>query len=296
MIRYIKAKQILTPMSRPESWFGVGYNMNLYRGCQHGCIYCDSRSACYGVDRFDKDIEIKENAIERLHMELASKRGRRMIGTGAMCDPYTPLEKDIHLTRRAVACIAERGFPLHIMTKSDLIVRDMDLLTRGMARNAVTFTVTTPDDDLAAKIEPAAPSPSRRFAAMKALHAAGVITGVAVMPVLPFIEDDEKALLAILEKTKEAGGAYAVVWLGVTLRDRQRVHFYAELDKHFPGMRNRYQETYGDQYGCGVSGADQIYGVLERSCSDLDLAWGMAGAIARIHPHREQVSLFDGGF
>ena len=236
MIRYIEAKQILTGIPHPENWFGVGYNMNLYRGCRHGCIYCDSRSACYGVDRFDEDIEVKINAVELLACELASKRERRMIGTGAMCDPYGPVEKEIELSRRAVQCIAERGFPLHIMTKSDLIVRDTDLLNKTMGRpNAVTFTVTTPDEGLAAKLEPLAPSPARRFAAMKSLRGAGIMTGVAVMPVLPFIEDDEEALLDILRMTKDAGGAYAVVWLGLSLRDRQRAHFYGELDRHFPG-------------------------------------------------------------
>lgn len=296
MIRYIEAKSILTPISRPETWFGAGYNMNLYRGCQHGCIYCDSRSACYGVDHFDEDVEIKENAVELLACELASKRERRMIGTGAMCDPYTPAERDIKLTRRAVTCIVERGFPLHIMTKSDLVTRDTDLLTKTMGSpNAVTFTVTTPDDTLAACLEPRAPSPQRRFAAMKELSQAGILTGVAVMPVLPFIEDDEAALLSILQKAKEAGGAYAVVWAGVTLRDRQRVHFCEELDRHFPGMRARYQSAYGDRYRCDVPGEDHIYDVLEASCMDLGLAWGMSGAVARIQPPQEQVSLFDSG-
>lgn len=296
MIRYAEAKQILTPMSRPETWFGAGYNMNLYRGCQHGCIYCDSRSACYGVDRFDEDIEIKENAIELLTRELSSKRERRMIGTGAMCDPYTPVEKETELNRQAVACIVERGFPLHIMTKSDLIVRDTDLLTKSMGSpNAVTFTVTTPDDGLADCLEPRAPSPSRRFAAMKALSGAGIMTGVAVMPVLPFIEDDEKALLSILQMTKDAGGAYAVVWTGVTLRDRQRVHFYEELDRLFPGMRERYESAFGDQYRCDVPEKDHVKDVLEAACTDLGLAWGMAGAVARIQPIREQMSFLDGG-
>lgn len=296
MIRYIEAKRILTPMSRPETWFGAGYNMNLYRGCQHGCIYCDSRSACYGADRFDEDIEVKENALKMLAHELSSKRERRMIGTGAMCDPYTPVEKDIGLTRQAVACIVERGFSLHIMTKSDLVTRDTDLLNKTMdSPNAVTFTVTTPDDALAACIEPRAPSPTRRFTAMKALRKAGIMTGVAVMPVLPFLEDDEKALLSILEKTKDAGGAYAVVWTGVTLRDRQRAHFYGELDRHFPGLRKRYEETYGEQYRIDVSDGERLYRVLEAACADLDLAWGMGGAVARIHPAREQISFLDGG-
>ena len=268
----------------------------LLRGCQHGCIYCDSRSACYGADRFDEDIEVKENAVELLSLELASKRERRMIGTGAMCDPYTPVERDIRLTRRAVACIVERGFPLHVMTKSDLVTRDADLLTRTMGSpNAVTFTVTTPDDALAAILEPRAPSPSRRFAAMRSLREAGVMTGVAVMPVLPFIEDDEDALKRILQKTEDAGGAYAVIWLGMTLPYRQRVHFYQKLDSHFPGMRERYEKTYGDHYSCRLPEETHLYGVLEAACADLGLAWGMAGAIGRIHPAREQMSFLDGG-
>jgi DNA repair photolyase len=292
VVRYIEAKQILTPMPRPESWFGVGYGMNLYRGCQHGCIYCDSRSACYGVERFDEDIEIKQNAIELLERELAAKRVRKMIGSGAMCDPYGPVERDIELTRRAVSCIVDRGFSLHIMTKSDMVIRDLSLLTGGMVRNAVTFTVTTPGDGLAAEVEPGAPAPSRRFAAMAALSRAGIVTGVAVMPVLPFLEDDEDALLTILEKTKEAGGTYAVVGLGVTLRDRQRVHFYRKLDAHFPGIRQKYEAAYGEQYQCPVPDAQRLYGVLEKACEKRGLAWGMVGAVSRIHPREEQMSLF----
>jgi len=293
MIREIEAKQILTAMPHPDSWFGVGYNMNLYRGCQHGCIYCDSRSTCYGIDRFDEDIEVKKNAVELLAQELSGKRTRRMIGTGAMCDPYGPVEADYQLTRRAIACIAERGFPLHIMTKSDLVTRDIDLLRKTMGSpNAVTFTVTTPDDGLAGLLEPRAPSPARRFKAMKSLREAGVHTGVAVMPVLPFIEDDEKALLRILHQTKDAGGAYAVVWLGVSLRDRQRAHFYRELDRHFPGLKNRYAETFGDRYRCDVPVKERLYRVLESACADLGLAWGMKGAVSCIHPPQEQLNLF----
>src|SRR5512136_875013 len=191
MIKEIQAQVLLSSAKRPDPWFGIKYTMNLYRGCQHQCIYCDSRSECYQIENF-ADILIKANAIDLLRKELARKRVRGTVGTGSMNDPYMPLEATVNLTRRALEVIAEFRFPVHIITKSALVLRDLDLLKEiGRLYAAVTFTITTYDDGLSKMLEPGAPVSSRRLAAMQTLSAAGILTGVALMPVLPFIEDTE---------------------------------------------------------------------------------------------------------
>src|SRR5512136_395368 len=191
MPREIQAKVLLSSSKHPDPWFGIRYTMNLYRGCQHQCIYCDSRSECYQIEEFS-DILVKANAIEVLRKELAHKRIKGTIGTGSMNDPYMPLEAERRLTRQALEVIAEFRFPVHVITKSDLVLRDMDLLKEiSRVYAAVTFTITTYDDGLSKMLEPGAPVSSRRLAAMQTLSAAGILTGVALMPVLPFIEDTE---------------------------------------------------------------------------------------------------------
>ena len=191
MIKEIQAKTLLTRVKGPDDWFGLYYNMNLYRGCQHQCIYCDSRSDCYQIEDFDHDVLVKTNAIELLRRELAGKRVVGTIGTGSMNDPYMPLEAEVRLTRRALEVIAGSGFPVHVITKSDLVVRDIDLLEEISRRNyaAVTFTVTTAEDALSKRLEPGAPVSSRRLRALQTLHRRGILVGVTLMPVLPFIED-----------------------------------------------------------------------------------------------------------
>ncbi|MCA9936647.1 MAG: radical SAM protein, partial [Anaerolineales bacterium] len=187
MIKSIEAKVMLAHVKQPDTWFGLKYNMNLYRGCQHQCIYCDSRSECYQVENFS-DILYKENAIELLANELARKRVKGTIGTGSMNDPYMPIEAKIQLTRRALELIARFRFPVHIITKSDLVLRDLDLLRRiNEVYTAVSFTITTADDQLAKRLEPAASPPSARLRAIKILAENGILTGITMMPILPFI-------------------------------------------------------------------------------------------------------------
>src|SRR5512136_90012 len=168
MIHEVTARTLLSSARQPDPWFGLKYTMNLYRGCQHQCIYCDSRSECYQIENFNQDVLVKVNAIELLRKELAGKRVVGTIGTGSMNDPYMPLEAEKQLTRRALETIEEFLFPIHVITKSDLVLRDLDLLKQiSQIYAAVTFTITTSDDDLAKKLEPGAPSPSRRLAAMR---------------------------------------------------------------------------------------------------------------------------------
>ncbi|MFO7698237.1 MAG: radical SAM protein [Anaerolineae bacterium] len=271
-VREIQARTLVSSHARPDPWFGLRYNFNIYRGCQHGCIYCDSRSLCYGIEDFD-EILVKANALERLADELPRKRVKGLVGTGSMSDPYGPVEADLRLTRGALEIIARLGFPLHLITKSDLVVRDTDLLAQ-IAGTAcyVSFTITTTDDDLAAILEPRAPSPTRRLAAIRALTDAGVTAGVTLMPVLPYLEDTEENVAAVITQAAEAGARYLIPAFSMTLRDRQRDYYYAALDQHFPGLSNRYRRRYGDQYGCPSDRAAR----LEKVSSELVERYGLA--------------------
>jgi DNA repair photolyase len=152
MIEEIKAKTILNHVKQPETWFGLKYNMNLYRGCQHQCIYCDSRSDCYRIEDFAK-IQVKINALDLLEDVLPRKRVRGTIGFGSMNDPYMPVERDYRLTEKSLEIILVNEFPVHILTKSDLVLRDIELLMEiSNVYAAVSFTITTADDELAKKI------------------------------------------------------------------------------------------------------------------------------------------------
>jgi DNA repair photolyase len=281
MIQEIQAKVLLSHIKQPDPWFGLKYNMNLYRGCQHQCIYCDSRSECYQIENFNRDILVKANAIELLRKELASKRVKGMIGTGSMNDPYMPVEKRYNLTGRALEVIAEFGFPVHILTKSDLVLKDLDTLRAiSQIHAVVSFTITTADDNLARKIEPGAPSPSARFEAMSILAQNGIHTGALLMPVLPFIEDNAENIASVVEKTATHGGEYILPSFGMTLRDRQRTYYYDQLDRHFPGLRRQYEQRFGQSYSCKVNRADEL-SALFRSLSD---RYGIATRIPQSVP------------
>ncbi|HKJ28449.1 MAG TPA: hypothetical protein VJ965_12475, partial [Anaerolineales bacterium] len=184
-------------------------------------------------------------------------------------DPYMPIEKQYNLTGRALAVIAENQFPVHVLTKSDLVLKDTDTLSE-IARTyaAVSFTVTTADDELGRKVEPGAPLVSRRFAAMRALANTGIHTGVLLMPLLPFLEDQPENILTIVKKTAANGGRYIIPAFGVTLRDRQRDYYYAQLDKHFPGLKEKYIRRFGNRYHAEAIQAKQLYALLEEACFD----------------------------
>jgi DNA repair photolyase len=263
VIQEIKAKVLLSQATQPDPWFGLKYTMNLYRGCQHQCIYCDSRSECYQIENF-ADILVKVNAVDLLRVELARKRVKGLIGTGSMHDPYMPLEKERRLTRRALEVIAEFGFPVHVTTKSDLVLRDADLLQAIKRVYAtVSFTITTADDALGKKVEPGAPLVSARFRAMAELAEGGIHVGVTMMPILPFIEDDEDNLTRIVSRAHECGASYIIPWFGMSLRDRQRAYYYQQLDRLFPGLKRKYQRRFGQQYHCSVDNARQLESVFD---------------------------------
>jgi DNA repair photolyase len=272
MIKEIKAKVLLSRVKQPDPWFGLKYSMNLYRGCQHQCIYCDSRSECYQIDNFS-DILIKANAIELLEKELARKRVKGTIGTGSMNDPYMPLERKLNLTGRALALIARFRFPVHVITKSDLVLKDLDTLVKiNQVYAAVSFTITTADDALARKVEPGAPPPSRRFRAMRILADHGILTGVTMMPILPFIEDDQENINQIVEQAHRCGASYILPMFGMTLRDRQRAYYHQKLDELFPGKRGRYLKEFGGQYHCRANNAEELEQHLHELCARYHIA------------------------
>ncbi|MFP4395023.1 MAG: radical SAM protein [Anaerolineales bacterium] len=272
--REIQAKTLLAHIKQPDTWFGLKYNMNLYRGCQHRCIYCDSRSECYQIEDFDGEILVKANAIDLLRDELSRKRVKGPIGAGSMNDPYMPLEREVQLMRRALEVIAAFGFPVHVLTKSDLVLRDVELLAeiQRRTRAAISFTITTADDALAAKVEPRAPRPSARFRAMRILAERGIMTGVTMMPVLPFIEDNEANIRQIVTRARANGAAYIIPSFGMTLRDRQRAYYYEQLDAHFPGLRARYERTFGERYACSARNADRLRRLFHQVCEQHGIA------------------------
>jgi DNA repair photolyase len=250
MIKEIHVKTILNHVKQPEPYFGLKYNMNLYRGCQHQCIYCDSRSECYQIENF-ADIHVKVNAIELLAEALPRKRVRGTIGFGSMNDTYMPVERKYQLTRRALEVIRQHQYPVHIITKSDLVTRDSDILKDiHKTYAAVSFTITTADDALAKKLEPGAPPSSARFKAMRALADAGIHTGVTMMPILPFIEDTVENITALVEMAHQAGASYILPWFGMSLRAGSRDYYYDKLDQLFPGVKPKYVQQYGGRYEC----------------------------------------------
>ena len=225
--------------------------MNLYRGCQHGCIYCDARSKCYQMDHVFEDIEIKGNAPQLLEAALKSKRRPCMIGTGAMSDPYIPLEFQLGLTRQCLELIEKHGFGVTVLTKSARVLRDLDLLQRihANAKAVVQMTLTTYDENLCRILEPNVSTTRQRFEALKTLQTAGIPTVVWLCPIVPFLNDTRENILGILDYCADAGVKGIIQFgMGLTLRDGNREYFYANLDRHFPGLKEQYIRTYGNAY------------------------------------------------
>ncbi|MBN1936724.1 MAG: radical SAM protein [Anaerolineae bacterium] len=261
---------------------------------QQFCIYCDSRSACYQIEDFG-ELLVKVNALELLRNELSRKRMIGKVGTGAMQDPYTSSEAKLNMTGQALEIIAEAGFPVHIATKSDLILKDLDTLVEiNKVQASVCFTVTTADDELGKKVEPGAPLVSRRFRAAKMLAERGIQVGLLMMPILPWIEDTEENITRIVELAVEHGVSFIMPGMGLTMRERQREYFYRKLDELFPGLKQQYQRRYGLSYGCSVPNARRLYAHFEA----LRVRYGLGMTSRHYVPHKrsetrgEQLSLF----
>ena len=266
--REVEVKGILNPVRGEDDWFGLSYNMNLYRGCEHQCIYCDTRSACYQIENFNEEVLVKVNALALLEDVLPRKRKVGMIGFGSMNDPYTFAEEQYGLTGKALEIVAKYRFPVHIITKSDLVLKDLATLQRiNQVKARVSFTVTTTDEALAARLEPGAPSPTRRLAAMAKLAEAGIETGVVMMPILPFIEDTPENIEAIVLAAAGQGASYILPSFGVTVREGQREHFYRKLDEQFPGVRQKYERTFGSSYFCPARNSSHLEKLFMDFCA-----------------------------
>ena len=273
---YIPAKHILV-RNRSTAWFGTDHTMNLYRGCYHGCLYCDSRSDCYRIPDFDR-VTAKANALPLLRDELARKVRPAFIGMGAMSDPYNSFEEELLLTRHALELIDAYGCGAAAATKSDLILRDADLYRSIQTHSPVIkVTVTTADGDLAAKIEPRAPSPARRLKAVEGLARAGIFCGVLLMPVLPFLEDRPEQVLEVVDRAADAGARFIYPCFGVTMRQGQREYFLRQLDLAFPdqNLSQRYLARYGSRYQCPSPRARQLREIFARRCQDRGLLYRM---------------------
>lgn len=245
--------------------------MNLYRGCSHGCIYCDSRSKCYNMNHDFEDIEVKSNALELLENTLRRKRKRCMIGTGAMTDPYIPLEQRLQHTRKALLLIEKYGFGVALQTKSSRVLRDLDVLKRinEKTKAVVQITLTTADEALCKIIEPNVSTTSERFEALKTLRDAGIPTVVWLCPILPYINDTQENIRAILDMCVEAKVRGVLCFgMGVTMREGNREYFYRQLDRHFPNIKQRYIREFGNNYVVNSPKNNELMKLYHRTCSE----------------------------
>ena len=250
---------------------GGSCGMNIYRGCTHGCIYCDSRSLCYRFTHPFEDVEVKHNAPELLEKALRSKRKTCMIGTGAMSDPYMHCEEELGLTRKCLEIILKYGFGAAVQTKSDRILRDIDLLSEinRTAKCVVQMTLTTWDDELCRILEPHVCGTKRRVEVLSEMRERGIPTIVWMTPILPFINDTAENVTAILEACVRAGVKGVIDFgMGLTLRDGDREYYYAALDRHFPGMKERYIKRYGNAYELPSPNAGELTALFQKICRE----------------------------
>lgn len=288
-MNFVEAKGILSSNN----------GMNIYRGCTHGCIYCDSRSKCYGFTHEFEDVEVKMNAPELLERALKSKRKKCMIGTGAMCDPYLHAEEELRLTRRCLELISQYEYGIAIQTKSTRILRDLDLLREinGKAKAVVQMTMTTYNEELCKIIEPAVSTTRERFDALLQFKKAGLPTIVWLTPILPFINDTEENIRGILDYCMEAGVKGIICFgMGVTLRDGNREYFYRALDKHFPGIKNKYIKTYGNAYNLPSPDNERLLQIFRKLCKENGIMYHTQECFQYLYEFPEkytQMSLFD---
>lgn len=291
-MHFVEAKGILTGNS------GY-YGMNIYRGCSHGCIYCDSRSRCYQFTHPFEDIEVKKNAPELLEKALRSKRKKCMIGTGAMSDPYMHCEEELRLTRKCLEIIHKYGFGAAIQTKSDRILQDIDLLDEinKSAKCVVQITLTTYDDDLCSILEPNVCNTKRRIEVLEEMQKRGIPTIVWLTPVLPFINDTEENITSIMNECAGAGVKGVIDFgMGLTLREGDREYYYAALDKYFPGLKQQYIRRYGNAYELPSPDAKHLMNIVRRICREngmLCTPEECFGYMRELPEKQTQISIFD---
>lgn len=290
-MHYVNSKGILSAKN----------GMNLYRGCTHGCIYCDSRSKCYQMEHDFEDIEIKENATKLLEIALKHKRKKCMIGTGSMTDPYIPLEIKIGNVRKTLLLVYQYGFGFTVITKSNRILRDIDLLKKinSKTKCVVQMTLTTYDEDLCRKIEPNVSTTRERFEVLIQLRDAGIPTVVWLSPILPFINDTKENISGILDYCIEAK-VYGVICfgMGLTLREGNREFFYKQLDRHFPHLKEKYIQKYGNQYMIDSPNSKELMRLFQLKCSENGIVYDNGQIFNYLNTFEEkkygrQLSLFD---
>lgn len=288
-MHFVEAKGILSSNN----------GMNIYRGCTHGCIYCDSRSKCYGFTHEFEDIEVKINAPQLLEKALKSKRKKCMIGTGAMCDPYLHIEENLKLTRKCLELIDQYEYGVAVQTKSTRVLRDMDLLKsiNDKTKAVVQMTMTTYDETLCKILEPNVSTTKERFETLLQFKEAGIPTVAWLTPILPFINDTEENIRGILEYCVEAGVKGIICFgMGVTLRDGDREYFYKALDKHFPGIKNKYIRTYGNAYDIPSPNNEKLLEIFKEVCVKNGMIYQIKECFQYLHefPQKyEQMSLLD---
>ena len=280
---------VITAKSILSSTNGI----NLYRGCLHGCIYCDSRSRCYQMDHAFEDIEVKGNALSLLEQALRSRKRPCMIGTGSMTDPYIPIEEDLRLTRGALELIEKHGFGAAVLTKSTRVLRDLDILTKinEKTKAVVQMTLTTHDDALCRLLEPNVSPTSERVAALKVFRDAGIPTVVWLSPILPFLNDTRENIEGILDSCMEAGVKGILCFnMGLTLREGNREYFYAQLDRQFPGLKEHYIRTYGNRYEITSPRNSELMGLFHQTCEKADLMHDIKEIFTYLHTFEEKTN------
>ncbi|MDR2866100.1 MAG: radical SAM protein [Methanomassiliicoccaceae archaeon] len=258
-MHYADYKTILSPKN----------GMNIYRGCSHGCIYCDSRSTCYNMDHDFEDIEVKRNAPGILDEQLKRKKKKGMIFTGAMSDPYNHLEEELQMTRQCLSVIEKHGFGVAVLTKSSRILRDTDILMKinKKSRCVVQMTLTTYEDGLCKILEPHVSATSERVNVLMNMKDAGIPTVVWMCPTLPFINDTEENLRGLLALCRDADVKGILCFgFGTTMREGDREYFYKKLDEHFPGMKERYEQAFGDRYVCNSPNGGRLMKIFKAEC------------------------------
>lgn len=290
-MHYKEVKAILTPQN----------GMNLYRGCTHGCIYCDSRSKCYRMDHDFEDIEVKLRAADLLENTLKKKRSKSMIATGSMTDPYVPIEAELMITRKCLNIIDRFDFGVVIQTKSNLIMRDIDILENihKKTKCIVAMTLTTYDEELCRKLEPNVCTTKERVQVLMEMKKRGIPTIVWLSPFLPFINDTEENLRGLMNYCIEAG-VYGIMnfGIGLTLRDGNREYFYSQLDRLFPGMKQRYIEAYGDSYEVNSPNNDRLMKIFTNLCEEHNIVYDREELFRYMREYKNkqigtQISLFD---
>lgn len=294
-MEYVDTKSIVNK-TKNSGWYGMDYTMNIYKGCCHGCIYCDSRSRCYQVDKFDT-VRAKMNSSEVIESDLKKKMKKGVVGTGAMSDPYNPFEKKHELTRKALKLVEKYRFGIAIDTKSDLIMRDMDIIKEIKTHSPVIIklTITTYKDELSKIIEPNVSASSERFKAINELAKNDIFNGVLLGPILPFIDDNVDNIKNMVKQASENGANFISLFPGVTLRDNQREWYYNKLDKDFSGLKNKYIETYGEKYLCMSPNYKKLSEVFIEECEKEGLLYKMEDIISAYKTPYDvkQLSLFD---